>query len=634
MMQTNGESRTDGELLSAYADRRDADAFKELHRRYGSLVFSLAMRYLHNSQDAEDVTAACFAVLLRKADSLKSRTNLGGWFHWCAVRTAKNVLMARIHRAEREQEAYKMRETEQQAQKDRFEGMMPQLEAGIAELPANMREALVMYFYQGFTQSQIAMQMRRPENTISTWIKRGVSKLRKNLGVSEDEFSRSFSTYAVALPVPATLTARLTLLGEGKALGGHVAALADRIVGTMFWAQFRSAAAILAAAVLVGGSIVGVTSLALAAGGDASSSGKDVKAASPSSAEIKGPPKREHYAFGNIAECYNGPKKQALTSKCSGAPDEAGNVFIRDFVSYGTIRCITTDGQVIPISGNDYWTPPTGEKEGPAYMLALGPAGGFGGYVGGGVVAHGRPLEGGEKGAIYVSDKKIYKNKDGLWWFKTIPELQGLVQIGKDGKVYVSRGGECFRYEDGKLTKLLDRKDYAGKVGLTGNGAWPESTWLMGNDGSFYLQRSVEGPITRIWPDKQRVENYVVNLAPNSWWDGPATKSGWYCGPMIDVCKTDQRYLPPGVLIIHTADEHCVRRVRDGRVSTLYPDGEWRENPGKKDGGGALNWFRAFSSAPNGTAFQTYSSHEDIRTYRVTGIDWAKATVGPQVEKK
>jgi hypothetical protein len=351
-------------------------------------------------------------------------------------------------------------------------------------------------------------------------------------------------------------------------------------------------------------------------------------------ADAKGPPKREHYAFGNVAECYNGPRKQALTPKCSGAPDEAGNLFIRDFVSYGTIRCITTDGQVIPISGNDYWTPPTGEKEGPAYMLALGPTGGFGGYVGGGVVAQGRPLEGEEKGAIYVGDKKIFKNKDGRWWFKIIPELQGLVQIGKDGKIYVSRGGECFRYEDGRLTKLLDKKDYAGKAGLKGHGGWGEDPWLVGNDGSFYLQRSVEGPVTRVWPDKQRVENYVVNVAPNSWWDGPATKTGWYCGPMLDFCKDDQRYLPSGVLMIHTADEHCARRVRDGRVSTLYPDGEWRENPGKKDGGGALNWFRAFSVAPNGTAFQTYSSQEDIRTYRITGIDWGKTTAGPQVELK
>jgi hypothetical protein len=351
-------------------------------------------------------------------------------------------------------------------------------------------------------------------------------------------------------------------------------------------------------------------------------------------ADAKGPPKREHYAFGNVAGLYNGPRKQALTPKCLGAPDEAGNVFIRDTISYGTIRCITADGQVIPISGNDYWTPPTGEKEGPAYMLALGPAGGFGGYVGGGVVAQGRPLEGEEKGAIYVGDKKIFKNKDGRWWFKIIPELQGLVQIGKDGKVYVSRAGECFLYEDGKLTKVLDRKDYAGKAGLKGHGQWPEECWVVGNDGSFYHQKGSEGPIIKVWPDKQRVENYVVNVAANSWWDGPSTKTGWYCGPMLSAYKNDMRYLPLGVLISHTADEHCARRVRDGRVSTLYPDGEWRENPGKKDGGGALNWFRDFSVAPNGTAFQTYSSHVDIRTYRITGIDWGKATAGPQVELK
>lgn len=260
----NGERRADGELLAAYADRHDADAFKELHERYSGMVYSMAMRYLNNSQDAEDAAAVCFTVLLRKAQSLRRRGNLGGWFHWCAARTAKNILMARIHRAEREQEAYKMRDMEQQD--NRFEAVMPQLEAGIAELPAKMREALVMYFYQGFTQSQIAVEMNRPEGTIATWVKRGVERLRNSLGVNvtDEEFSRNFSRFAVALPVPATLTAKLMLLGEGKAIGSTVAAVADRVASMMFWAQVKTAAAVIGGVVLIGGGTAGVTALALA----------------------------------------------------------------------------------------------------------------------------------------------------------------------------------------------------------------------------------------------------------------------------------------------------------------------------------------------------------------------------------
>ncbi|MBA4387926.1 MAG: hypothetical protein C0404_08085 [Verrucomicrobia bacterium] len=261
MMEANGTGRTDGELLSAYLERQDAKAFKELRERYAGLVFSLAMRFLKNAQDAEDVSAACFVILLKKADALKDRESLGGWFHWCAMRTARNALVVRMHRSEREQEVYEMQKLGQETEGVAFEAAMPQLEARLSELPANMREVLVMYFYQGLTRGQISERIGRPEGTVATWMSRGIAKLRESLGtsgigLSDESLSEGFSKYAVILPVPAGLVSKLAMLADGKTMGGNAGALADRVTKSIFWGQVKVAAIAAAAVVCVGGGVM------------------------------------------------------------------------------------------------------------------------------------------------------------------------------------------------------------------------------------------------------------------------------------------------------------------------------------------------------------------------------------------
>lgn len=254
-MSTETTGRTDGELLSAYVDKHDSLAFKELHERYAGLIFTLAMRFLKNHQDAEDAAAACFVVLLKKAATLRNRANLGGWFHWCAVRTARNALVVRMHRAEREQEVYEMQKSGGPQDSNDFSAAMPQLEARLAELPGNMRDVLVMFFYQGLTRVQIAEKIGRPEGTVATWMSRGIARLRQSMSadMSDETFSENFSRLAVVLPVPASLLGVLTMLGEGQAMTGSVLGLADKVASSIFWGQVKVGAIAAASVVVVGG---------------------------------------------------------------------------------------------------------------------------------------------------------------------------------------------------------------------------------------------------------------------------------------------------------------------------------------------------------------------------------------------
>ena len=63
------------DLMRLYATQRSESAFSELVNRHINLVYSVALRFTGNSQDAQDVTQAVFLILSQKASRLNSNRN-------------------------------------------------------------------------------------------------------------------------------------------------------------------------------------------------------------------------------------------------------------------------------------------------------------------------------------------------------------------------------------------------------------------------------------------------------------------------------------------------------------------------------------------------------------------------------
>src|SRR5207248_2496972 len=74
----------DGELLAAFAGRRDEAAFAELVRRHGPLVLGVCRRVLGDTSAAEDAFQATFLLLVRKAPVGRWRPSLGPWLYAAA----------------------------------------------------------------------------------------------------------------------------------------------------------------------------------------------------------------------------------------------------------------------------------------------------------------------------------------------------------------------------------------------------------------------------------------------------------------------------------------------------------------------------------------------------------------------
>ena len=52
----------------------------------------------------------------------------------------------------------------------------------LMELPANHRNALYLYYYEGFSIREISVCMKVRENTVKSWMRRGREELRQLLG--------------------------------------------------------------------------------------------------------------------------------------------------------------------------------------------------------------------------------------------------------------------------------------------------------------------------------------------------------------------------------------------------------------------------------------------------------------------
>jgi hypothetical protein len=83
---------TDGQLLGLFLARADPAAseaaFAELVERHGLMVLRVCRQILGDPDDAHDAFQATFLVLVRKADSIRSRESVAEWLFRIARRVA------------------------------------------------------------------------------------------------------------------------------------------------------------------------------------------------------------------------------------------------------------------------------------------------------------------------------------------------------------------------------------------------------------------------------------------------------------------------------------------------------------------------------------------------------------------
>jgi len=190
---------SDGMLVRRVAEGDDT-ALEALYDRYGRPAFALARRITGEQVFAEDVVQEVFLALWR--DPEKYDPARGGFPSWLlatthhkavdAVRREETVRRRRATLAE-EAVAYTSAISDLPPVEDAaWSGLRGErVRKALSSLPEPQREALVLAYYAGYTQREIAERTNTPLGTVKTRMLAGMRRLRDLLdGVSDAEGAR------------------------------------------------------------------------------------------------------------------------------------------------------------------------------------------------------------------------------------------------------------------------------------------------------------------------------------------------------------------------------------------------------------------------------------------------------------
>jgi RNA polymerase sigma-70 factor (ECF subfamily) len=175
----SGEANSDQALMQQVSSGGQ-QAMAAVFDRYAGLVYSVALRVLNDSGQAEDVMQEIFFQLWRNPESFSfSRGSLGTWLLVVARNRAIDQLRQR-RPVEPVDEIVVASATNLQSEAER-NILMQRVRGILGDLPQEQQQSLQLAFFDGLSHSEIAERTGQPLGTVKTRIRSALSSLRKRL---------------------------------------------------------------------------------------------------------------------------------------------------------------------------------------------------------------------------------------------------------------------------------------------------------------------------------------------------------------------------------------------------------------------------------------------------------------------
>ena len=173
---------TDPELLSAVA-AGDRQAYAALYHRYAAILLGLLDRMLSSRTEAEDVLQEVFLQIWKKAGEFDERR--GRAFHWLST-LARNRALDRLSvlksRARLAAERAVFDPVGEPGGDPVDEVSLAedarQVRQALAQIPEAQRRVLLLAYFEGLTQSEIALRLGTPLGTVKSSARLGLTKLQ------------------------------------------------------------------------------------------------------------------------------------------------------------------------------------------------------------------------------------------------------------------------------------------------------------------------------------------------------------------------------------------------------------------------------------------------------------------------
>jgi len=210
------QEKSDTELLRDYAEHANEAAFREIVQRHAGLVYASARRQVMSPDLARDVAQSIFTDLARKAPALASTltepSSLLGWLYRSTRFTALNLLRDDRRRLARERQVMEHFDPAATTAPD-WDQVQPVLDAAMAELPEEDRDALLLRFFKNRDFRSIGATLGISDDAAQKRVSRALERLRGQLthrGVTTTAIALSTALSVNAIPLaPAGLAATL-----------------------------------------------------------------------------------------------------------------------------------------------------------------------------------------------------------------------------------------------------------------------------------------------------------------------------------------------------------------------------------------------------------------------------------------
>jgi len=142
-------------------------AQEQLFQQHSGKMFAIAIRYMGNREEAEDVVQESFIKIFKNLNQWKGEGPLGGWMRMIIVNTALTQLKSRQKKQSEIaiENAYTVYD-EQESQLDKLQAA--DLMNVISEMPAGYRTVFNLFAIEGYGHKEISENLGITESTSKT----------------------------------------------------------------------------------------------------------------------------------------------------------------------------------------------------------------------------------------------------------------------------------------------------------------------------------------------------------------------------------------------------------------------------------------------------------------------------------
>ncbi len=155
--------------------KTETDVFVQLLSKCGLEMYAVSYRILKNHYDAEDAVANAILRAFQNRDTLRDRNKFKPWLLKILINETK-LLMRRNQRIVTADDPYKGRELIEAVNNGYIE-----LRELISSLEKDLRDVIILYYYQGYSTKEMAELLHKPKGTILSRLSRARDILKRML---------------------------------------------------------------------------------------------------------------------------------------------------------------------------------------------------------------------------------------------------------------------------------------------------------------------------------------------------------------------------------------------------------------------------------------------------------------------